>query len=192
MSQHEVMVPCWPMVSMTTLSHRYQEHRLQASVSAEVYLLGWDGKRMVTFSSSFLPCWAVANSNLTRRGERTPPHLKAGDQAKRCPRQAPRRFRPTERKNRINPNYGLRVEDKGERKGTGELRCNLAPSQPHPFTGCSPNTTSCLGTSRFIDSVPSVGGTTPASEIPSLPRVPFHSTCAVLCEPVCVFPSLSS
>lgn len=41
-------------------------------------LLGWDVKGMVTFSSSRpLPCGAVADSNLTRRGRRTP-GLKTG------------------------------------------------------------------------------------------------------------------
>lgn len=44
-----------------------------------------------------------------------------------------------------------------------------------------------LGTSGFIDCMPTVGGTTPASEILSSPRVAFYSTCAVLRNPCVSF-----
>lgn len=46
-----------------------------ASVSTEVYLLGWKCEENGDiFSRGLLPCWAVADSNLTRRERRTPSH----------------------------------------------------------------------------------------------------------------------
>lgn len=106
--------------------------------------MGWEEDDItLQLSSSLL---GVADSNRTRRGRRTP-HLKAGNQAKWCPWQAPRRFWLTERKNRINRNYGFEGWGQRGEKGTGELRRTLAPSQPHPSTRSSPNTTSCPGTS---------------------------------------------